>query len=51
MVMVGFGWSWFIFVCGWPSSSVGGRLHVLGGHGGEVEVGCHWHQVSCCGCR
>jgi len=34
------GWSWFIFICGWLSSLVGGQLHLLGGHGGGVDVSC-----------
>ena len=38
-----FGWLWFIFVCGWLSSFVGGQLCFLGSHGGSAVVGGHWH--------
>ena len=51
MIVVGFGWLWFIFVCGQPSSFVDIQLHFLGGHGGGVDMGCCWHQASCCCCH
>ena len=31
------------FVCGWLAS-------FLGSCGGGEDMGCHWHQVLCCGC-
>jgi len=33
---------WFIW--GQPSLFVGGWLRFLGGHGGSVVIGGHWHS-------
>jgi len=46
-----FGWLWFVFVCGWLSSFVGGQLHFLGGRGSRADVSCGWHWVLCHGCH
>jgi len=44
MVLAGFGWCWFMFVCGQSYLFVGGGLHFLGGHG-FVCIGCHFVDV------
>ena len=44
------GWLWFVFVCGWLSSFVGGRLHLLGSRGSGVDVSCGWCWALCHGC-
>ena len=41
---------WFIFVCGWLSSLVGGWLRLLGGRGGGADVSCGWCWALCHGC-